>query len=267
MTYIPDDDLLDRMHELKASCVPFVCATVVSTKGHTPRKAGAKMLVVADGRLIGTVGGGAVESAVIERARSLFTRPEVVLLAWDLSSAEAGAMVCGGHMEFLLEPFLVRPKAFVFGAGHVGLALVRLLSTLRFDVTVIDDREAVLTAERFPKATLVQLAPKQAAFELPVPAGAFCIIVNRSHTQDLDTLRGLLQRSPDHPRYIGLMSSRRKRAELFGTLEREGVSPDILAQVHTPVGLDIGAETPEEIAVAIAAEMVAELRKSASASE
>jgi len=257
MPHFSDDLLLTRMHELCTAGTPFVAATVIGTKGSTPRKVGAKMLVARDGRLFGTVGGGAVESAVIERAKKLFAAPEVARLDWDLSGPEAGGMICGGRMEFLLEPFLVRPRAFVFGAGHVGLALSRILDFLHFDVTVIDDREALMTPERFPHARLVQQTPSEAALALDIPADAYCIVVNRSHAFDLDTLRGLVRRPL---RYVGLMSSKRKRGILLETLGKEGVAPDILKSVRTPVGLDIGAETPEEIAVAIAAEMVGVLR-------
>jgi xanthine dehydrogenase accessory factor len=257
MRHISDDDVLDQMLAFRDQGTPFVVATVVRTEGHAPRKAGAKLLVGADGSLFGTVGGGAVESKVIDRAKALFAAPEVVHLAWDLSSPEAGSMICGGHMEFLLEPFLTRPRVFIFGGGHVGRALCQQLALLRFELTVIDDRDALMTAERFPGARLVVQTPDQAARELDIPSEAFCVIVNRSHAQDLDTLRGLVRRSV---RYIGLMSSRRKRAELLGTLEREGVPAETLQRLHTPVGLAIGAETPEEIAVSIAAEMIAAVR-------
>ena len=245
------------MRELREAGTAFVVATVVGTAGSTPRKAGAKMIVAGDGKLFGTVGGGAVESHVIERARALLAEPEVVRLDWDLASDDAGGMVCGGRMEFLLEPFGARQRAFVFGAGHVGLALHPVLRSIGFDVTVVDDRADLVTAERFPGARLLCRMPPEAASD-SVPPGSWCVIVTRDHRHDLDTLRALVRR--DDLRYLGLMSSRRKLGQLFATLEAEGVPAGAVARVRSPVGLAIGAETPEEIAVSVAAEMIQTLR-------
>jgi xanthine dehydrogenase accessory factor len=258
MIHVSEDELLDVMHELRLTSTPFVVATVIGAKGSTPRKTGAKMIVAADGRTFGTVGGGAVESKVIERSKVLLGAPTIERFAWELASGDAGNMVCGGTMEFLLEPFLTRPHAFVFGAGHVGKALARVLVDLHFTVTVIDDRETLLSLDRLPGVHLHHAQPRDAAVELTLPPGAFCVIVTRSHAQDLEALRGLVRRDL---RYLGMMASRKKKAEVFATLRDEGVSDELLARVHAPIGLDLGAETPEEIAVAIAAQMVATLRR------
>ena len=257
MTHVSEDELLDVMHELRTAGTPFVVATVIGARGSTPRKAGAKMVVAGDGRSFGTVGGGAVEAKVHERARAVLACPAVDRFTWELGSSEAGGMVCGGTMEFLLEPFGARPPAFVFGGGHVGKALSRALVELRFDVTVVDDREALLTEERLPGVRLVTAAPRTAAAELALPPSAFAVVVTRGHAQDLDTLRSLVRKDL---RYLGLMGSRKKKIEIFDALRAEGVSDEVLARVHCPVGLDIGAESPEEIAVAIAAEMIVTLR-------
>lgn len=252
------ESLLDRMAEYRASGTPFVVCTVIRTRGSTPRKAGAKMIVGADGGLFGTVGGGNVEYRVVERARALLARPEVERFEWDLASDEAGGMVCGGSMEFLLEPFLVRPRAFVFGAGHVGQALCRQLCWLGFDVTVADDRPDLMIEDRLSGARLVCEAPPVAAAKMDLPEGAYAVVVNRTHAQDLDTMKVLVRRPLA---YLGLMASRKKRREMLEALAADGASPEALERVRTPVGLDIGAETPEEIAVAIAAEMIEVLRK------
>ena len=257
MPHYSEDMLIARMESLRSAGIPFVIATVVKTVGHTPRKAGAKMLVSKEGTLYGTVGGGAVESHVIEKCRELFLAPEVCYLSWDLASPLAGEMVCGGKMEFLLEPFLVRPQAFIFGAGHVGLALYRQLELLSFVVTVIDDREALLSQERFPHARIIEQHPAEAAKSLEIPSTACCIILNRTHDFDRETLLGLIGRPMA---YLGLMSSQRKRQVLLQAMLAQGVSKEAFEKVHTPVGLAIHAETPEEIAVAIAAEMISVLR-------
>ena len=259
MIQVSDDSLLDRMHELRVAGVPFVVATVIGTRGSTPRKVGAKMVVAGDGRLFGTVGGGAVEARVVERARALLVEPAVERLEWELASDDAGNMVCGGWMELLLEPFGARPRAFVFGAGHCGLALAPVLAALRFDVTVIDDRADLLAPERLPGARTLCGELARVAAELDLPARAFCIIATRSHRFDLDVMRALVRRPTA---YLGLMASRKKRGEVFAALAAEGVPQADLDRVKSPIGLAIGAETPEEIAVAIAAEMIGVLRKS-----
>lgn len=258
MIHIPDDDLLDQMASLKAQGVPFVVATVIGTRGSTPRKVGAKMVVARDGRTFGTVGGGAVESRVIERAREVLRTPEVVRFEWRLASEDAGAMHCGGAMEFLLEPFGVRPRSVIFGAGHVGQALARVLTWLRFEVTVVDPREDLLTEGRLPGVRRICQDPAVAAGSLDLGQDTFCVVVNPSHAFDLATMK-VLARLP--LRYLGLMASARKRRDVFAALKDEGVPDEVLARVHCPVGLPIGAETPEEIAVSIAAEVVSVLRR------
>lgn len=258
MKTMDGDAVIRTMAEWVREGVPFVVATVIGSRGSSPRKVGAKMLVAADGRLAGTVGGGAVESRVIERARRLLAAPEVERFEWDLASPEAGEMVCGGRMEFLLEPFGVRPRCVIFGAGHVGAALAAILAPLGFDRVVVDRREELLQEDRLAGATTLAGDPETLAREMSLHPRDFCVIVTPSHRDDLGVLRALLGR---HVAYIGLMASRRKKAEFWKTLEAEGVDRLLLDHVHCPVGLDIGAETPAEIAVAIAAEIVATLRE------
>lgn len=259
MAHVSDDDLLDRLAEYRRDGTPFVIATVIGTRGSTPRKVGAKMLVGGDGTLHGTVGGGMVEHKVVERARALLREPSVERFEWELASEEAGGMVCGGRMEFLLEPFQVRPEAIVFGAGHVGEALLPVLARLGFAVTVIDDRPELLVPERLPGARLVLGDPADLAATLPIQPSAFCVIVNKTHRHDQAVLAALGRRDPP-PRYIGLMASRKKRNELFRAVAEAGVPHGVIERVRCPVGLSIAAETPDEIAISIAAEMIAELR-------
>jgi len=258
MSFVSHDELIDQMSDLKAANVPFIVATVIKTVGSTPREVGAKMIVTADERMFGTIGGGAVESRIIEIAKGLLLRPEVMRFEWRLGDPEAGSMLCGGTMEFLLEPFLARPSAFIFGAGHCGQALARILLGLRFDVTLVDARDG-LDVEN---AHRVKALPGDFAATGDLPHGAYCVIANPTHQFDLETLRGLVSRELA---YVGLMSSKKKRKEVFGILACEGVPAERLAAVHCPVGLDIGAQTPEEIAVAIAAEMIAVLRRNCQA--
>lgn len=258
MTYVSNDDLIECMALLKAQSVPFVVVTVIGTRGSTPRKIGAKMIVSQDGRLFGTVGGGVVEGHIIEKARLLLKTPKVERFSWDISSEEAGGARCGGFMEFLMEPFMVKPKVFIFGGGHVGHALARILDFIKFDITVVDYREEVITEERFPMAKRVLATPQEAERILSIPEDAFCVVTNPSHTLDLETMRFLIKKPL---KYLGLMASKKKRKEIFDMLQMEGVSQEELSRVKSPVGLDIGAETPEEIAISIAGQMIEVLRK------
>ena len=257
MRYVSHEDLVDRMAVLKAAGTPFVVATVIRTRGSCPRKAGAKMIVAADGTLSGTVGGGAVEYRVVEKARGVLAHPEIALFEWELASDDAGNMVCGGWMEFLLEPFGVRPRAFVFGAGHCGQALNHLLAWLAIDVTVVDDRIDLMVPTRLPGAHLVVMPPAEGARTLDIPPGCFCVVTNRSHTFDLDVMKALVRKDLA---YLGLMASKKKRNEVLAALAEDGAPAEAIARVRCPVGLAIGAETPEQIAVSIAAEMIQVLK-------
>jgi len=257
MKLVSQDDLIDRMARLKEAGAPFVCVTVIGTRGSCPRKTGAKMLVTADGRTFGTIGGGPVEVRVSREAKDVLADPEVRRLELDLGESEEGPMYCGGRMEFLFEPFVAGPQVLIFGAGHVGAALHRLLSTLHFGVTLVDDREELLTMERLPGARLVNSDPAAAARDLDISSGAFCVVVNPTHEKDQETILALAGRDLG---YLGLMASSRKRKKVFSALKEHGVSEADLEEIHCPVGLNIGSETPEEIAVSIAAEMVAAMR-------
>lgn len=248
-----DKELLEFIAELTAAAQPFVCVTVIGTKGRTPRKAGAKMVVARDGRTLGTVGGGAVESKAIETAKALLQQPRILRVDWDLAAEEGLGMHCGGRMELLFEPFLVRPRAFIFGAGHVGYALAGVLRFLGFDLTVVDPRDELLTPDRFLDARLVKQEPHVAAASLDIGASDFCAVLNPKHEYDLETMDALCRREWA---YLGLMASKKKRRDVFKELSARGIPNEVLDRVHCPIGAEIGAETPEEIAVAIAAEMV-----------
>ncbi len=214
------------------------------------------MLILEDGRLSGSIGGGCTEAEVCRLASTVMRSGKAALLSFDLTEddAEESGLLCGGTMEVYVEPILPDPLLFVFGAGHIGQCVAGIVQTLGFKVAVIDDRIKYANAERFPGAALY-VAPWDEAFaQLPVNDSSYILIATRGHRFDLACLRYAVQ-SP--ARYVGLLGSRRKNRLLFEALEKQGIDPALFERVHAPVGLEIGSETPEEIAVSIAAELIA----------
>jgi xanthine dehydrogenase accessory factor len=236
---------------------PAALVTIVSTTGSTPQRVGAKMLVFGDGRMVGTIGGGCYENDAFWKAREAITnrRPQLVHYELDDDFAQETGLICGGQMSVYIEPIEPSPELYVIGAGHVGFHLANLAHEVGFRVHVVDDREKFANAERFPNAASVVTEAIPAWIErTPLPAHAYVVIVTRGHTNDLDALRAL---APRDLRYLGLIGSRAKVAKIHDALLEEGMSAAVLKQVHAPIGLDIGAVTPQEIAVSILAELIA----------
>jgi xanthine dehydrogenase accessory factor len=231
--------------------------TIVSTTGSTPQRVGAKMLVFADGRMVGTIGGGCYENDAFWKARDAITARQPRLVHYELSDdfAQETGLICGGQMDVYIEPIEPSPELYVIGAGHVGYHLATLAAAVGFQVRVVDDREKFANRERFPDAAevVVEDIPVWLS-RVTLPAHAYVVILTRGHTNDLEALRGLATRDL---RYLGLIGSRAKVARIFEALQADGISSERLAQVHAPVGLDIGAVTPQEIAVSILAELIA----------
>ena len=240
--------------------------TIVSSNGSTPQRVGAKMLVFGDGRIVGTVGGGCYEHDAIGRARQVLASRKAVTVKYDLNDdfAEETGLVCGGQMEVFIEPIEASPAVYIFGAGHVGYYLAKMAHEAGFGVHVIDDRAAFANTERFPFAAAVVVDDIPGWLErTTIPATAYAVIVTRGHRNDLDALRAL---APRDLRYIGLIGSRAKVARLYEQLLSEtNVDPARLERIHAPIGLDLGAVTPQEIAVSITAELVAVRRGKAEA--
>ncbi len=231
--------------------------TIVGAHGSTPQRIGAKMLVFADGRTVGTIGGGCYEDDAFWKARTAITSRKPATVRYELSDdfAEESGLICGGQMEVFIEPVEPAPDVYVFGAGHVGHALARMANEAGFRVHVIDDREKFANTSRFGAGIDVHVhdIPDWLA-RTPLPPTAYTVIVTRGHRHDLDALRALVARPL---RYVGLIGSRAKVKRVFEALIEEGASPDELCKVHAPIGLDIGAITPQEIAVSILAELIA----------
>jgi len=236
---------------------PAALVTIVSTTGSTPQRVGAKMLVFGDGRLVGTIGGGCYENDAFGRAREaiLNRRPELVHYELSDDFAQETGLICGGQMDVYIEPIEPSPELFIVGAGHVGFHLARLAGDVGFRVHVIDDREKFANMERFPEAVevVVDDIPSWLARTSLSPQ-SYAVIVTRGHTNDLEALRAL---APRELRYLGLIGSRAKVARIYEALAADNLAPAALERVHAPIGLDIGAVTPQEIAVSILAELIA----------
>ena len=246
-------DIYEELARMHRDGVSGVLATVVRADGSTPRNAGAKMIIYGDGRILGSVGGGAIESTVIDEARGMVGSKESRLFSYDLDSDQD--MACGGGMNIFLEPIASGPMVVVIGGGHVGLAVARAARQSGFRVTVVDDRADMVGAERFPFAE-VRLVGNEDLLEsdLKVDGETLVVVVTRGHRFDKDWVRKLLGRKPA---YLGMLGSEKKVEKAFAELEAEGVPRAELEMVHAPIGLDIGAETPDEIAVSVMAEIIA----------
>jgi xanthine dehydrogenase accessory factor len=236
---------------------PAALVTIVSARGSTPQRVGAKMLVFADGRIVGTIGGGCYENDAFWKAREAISnrRPELVHYELDDDFAQETGLICGGQMDVYIEPIEPSPELYIIGAGHVGFHLARVAHEVGFRVHVVDDREKFANRERFPDAAEVIVEDIPAWIgRAGLPPHAYAVVVTRGHTNDLEALRAL---APLELRYLGLIGSRAKVARIYEALVADRMSPDTLKHVHAPIGLDIGAVTPQEIAVSILAELIA----------
>jgi xanthine dehydrogenase accessory factor len=231
--------------------------TIVSANGSTPQRVGAKMLVFPDGRMVGTIGGGCYENDAFWKAKEAIQTRKPQLVKYDLNDdfAQENGLVCGGQMQVYIEPLESTPRLYVVGAGHVGYNLAKLAATIGFKIHVLDDREKFANQERFPEAESVVVETIPAWLQsADIPSSSYVVIVTRGHTYDLDALRSLAKRDL---RYLGLIGSKAKVKRIYDALLEEGMPAEYLQRVHAPVGLDIGAVSPEEIAVAILAELIA----------
>jgi xanthine dehydrogenase accessory factor len=254
----PSQSVYEALTACQTDGRPAVLAIIVAAVGSTPQKVGAKMLVKADGSTVGTVGGGEVEAQVIRAALEVLDAAAPRL--WEMELTEAAGHLCGGKVQIYLEPVVSPPRLIIVGAGHVGLALAALAAFVGYKVTLADDREVNLPPE-LANTTLVTIESFDHPFaDLSVSPQAAIVIATRGHHHDLEALAAAL-RTP--AAFIGLLGSVKKREALTRSLANLGFNPDALARVHTPVGLALGAISPEEIAVSIVAQLIAHRRKHA----
>lgn len=253
-------DLYEEIVRLRKDGRRGAVATIVNVRGSIPSFKTAKMLVRDDGSIVGTIGGGCVEAEVWQAAREVMESERPKTLSFDLNNDPKydTGLVCGGTLEIFIEPILPPAELFIFGAGHVAAALYQVARISGFDVTVIDDRETYASRERFPEAQQVIAEDFDKAIARLTPSeSSYIVIVTRGHRDDMRMLRWAVQTPA---RYIGMIGSKRKTISIFKELRNEGIPAPLFDRVHAPVGLDIGAITPEEIAVSITAELIAKRR-------
>lgn len=254
------DALLAELQAARAARQPCAVVTVAATKGSVPRAVGAKMLIYATGLTSGTVGGGKFEALVVVDALAAMRNKAPVLKTFPLREGEAESFgaICGGEMTVLIEPQLLREALFLVGAGHCARAIARLALECGLFVSVLDDRAEVLAELPAGVTVISELsAPQFIAGRVWQPDEAI-VIVSRNHELDRAALASALRTSGAG--YIGMIGSRRKVRQVLDRLRAEGASAKALAQVHAPIGLDIGADSPAEIAVSALAEILAVLR-------
>jgi xanthine dehydrogenase accessory factor len=230
----------------------FALVTVVRTAGSTPRKAGARMLVVEGGEIIGTIGGGRLEHELAAEAQAALTAGEPRLVRRHLTRELA--MCCGGEVEAFIDPQPRREALVVVGGGQLGRALAPIGAQLGFELIVVDEMDDLVTAERFPDARLVHDWDPR-AWGVPLGDRAYVVIATRDHAIDEQVLLQLAQQDA-RPRYLGVIGSRGKLGRFRRRLEARGVAAGWFERIRGPIGVAVGAETPEEIAVAVAAELV-----------
>jgi xanthine dehydrogenase accessory factor len=257
-------DIYEQIVELRRQGRRGAVATIVNVRGSIPSFQTAKMLVRDDGSIVGTIGGGCVEADVWQAAREVMESEKPRTLKFDLNQDPRydTGLVCGGTLEVFVEPVLPPALLYIFGAGHVALNVCRTAAAAGFDVIVTDDRSSYATKERFPAAREVHAFEFDEAMQKLDPnESSFIVIVTRGHRDDMRILRWAVQ---TRARYIGMIGSKRKVIEIFKALQAEGLPAHLFDRVHAPIGIDIGAVTPEEIAVAITAELIALRRHSSS---
>jgi xanthine dehydrogenase accessory factor len=251
------EDVLTAANEALARGETVALVTIVRAQGSTPQRVGAKMLVYADGHTVGTIGGGCYESEAFWKARDAIATGRPTVVRFDLNDDLAGesGLICGGQMDVFIEPLAPAPHLYIAGGGHVGVQLARAAAEVGFRIHVVDDREKFASADRFPGADEVVVDSIPEWLErAAIPPHSYVAIVTRGHQHDLAALRAVVTREL---RYVGLIGSRAKITRIVDALLEEGVAPEALRRVHAPIGLDIGAVTPQEIAVSIVAELVA----------
>jgi xanthine dehydrogenase accessory factor len=248
---------LVRLRRLGQKCA---LATIVQVRGSIPSYESAKILVREDGSFVGTIGGGCVEAEVWNAAREVMETEQPKQLSFNLGQDAAydNGLICGGQLDVFVEPVLPQPRAFIFGAGHISKSLSKIANMAGFGTVIVDDREAFANRERFPEASEVYAGEYEQIFsQLEIHQASYLIIVTRGHRDDMRVLRWAITTPA---RYIAMVGSKRKVISVIKELEKEGIPREAFERLFAPMGFDIGAVTPEEIAVSVVAEMIAQRR-------
>lgn len=250
-------DIFDEIIRLRRLGQKCALATIVQVRGSIPSFESAKLLVREDGSMLGTIGGGCVEAEVWNAARDVIAteKPRHMHFSLGQDAAYDNGLICGGQLDVFVEPVVPQPAAFIFGAGHISKSLSKVADMAGFRTVVIDDREMFANRERFPEADEVYADEYEAIFpKLPINESSYIVIVTRGHRDDMRVLKWA---ASTNARYIAMIGSKRKVIGVVKELEKEGVPVGAFERIFAPMGFDIGAVTPEEIAVSVVAEMIA----------
>jgi xanthine dehydrogenase accessory factor len=250
-------DIYDEIVRLRKLGQKCALATIVQVRGSIPSYESAKLLVREDGSMMGTIGGGCVEAEVWTAAREVIDseKPRHLTFSLGQDAAYDNGLICGGQLNIFVEPVVPQPRAFIFGGGHVSKSISKVASIAGFATVIIDDREAFANKERFPEADETFADEYENVFEkLPVTSSSYIIIVTRGHRDDMRVLRWAVGTPA---KYISMIGSKRKTISVIHELEKEGFERKAFERIFAPMGLEIGAESPEEIAVSVVAEMIA----------
>jgi len=256
------EDIFKEIAIIKSEGGSAALATVIKATGSTPREAGSKMLIRSDGTIVGSIGGGSLEATICQEAMNIIKKAKPKVLHFNLTEEEVAGdgMLCGGTMDIFIEPILSEPTLFIFGAGHISLSISKIAKIVGFKVIVVDDRAELANAERFPEVDQLFAENFSEVFsKLKVNRSSYIVIVTRGHKFDEKVLEWAIK---SEACYLGMIGSKKKNNTIFSNLQSKGVSKKLLETVHAPIGLEIHAETPEEIAVSIMAEIIKVRRKS-----
>ena len=257
-------DLFEEIVRMRRAGQRGALATIVHTNGSIPSYESSRMLVHEDGSIVGTIGGGCVEADVWAAAKEVLVKetPRKMVFHLNNEATYDNGLICGGTLEIFVEPILPQPIAYIFGGGHISLALAKSAHAAGFAIVVIDDREQFANKDRFPMAQEFYTSYEAAFAQIQPNASSYLVIVTRGHRDDMRVLAWAVRTSP---RYVGMIGSKRKVLSVYQALEKQGYSPEEFSGVYAPMGLDINALSPEEIAISITAELVAVRRNAQSA--
>ena len=256
-------DLFEEIVKLRRAGRRAALATIVHTNGSIPSYESSRMLVRDDGSIAGTIGGGCVEAEVWAAAKEVMNNeaPRKMVFNLNHEATYDNGLICGGTLEVFVEPILPQPMLYLFGCGHVSMAVAKAAANVGFAIGVIDDREAFANSERFPMAQEIHRTYEDAFAKIQPNAASYLVIVTRGHKEDMRVLSWAVRTDA---RYIGMIGSKRKVLSVYKALEQDGYRPEEFQRVYAPMGLEIGALSPEEIAISIVAELIAVRRNAAS---
>jgi xanthine dehydrogenase accessory factor len=257
-------DLFEEIVCMRRAGQRGALATIVHTNGSIPSFESSRMLVREDGTTSGTIGGGCVEADVWAAAKEVMVKevPRKMVFHLNNEATYDNGLICGGTVEVFVEPILPQPVVYLFGAGHVSTAVAKAAHAAGFGVGVVDDREAFANAERFPMAQEIYTSFDESFGKLQPNGSSYLVIATRGHKEDMRVLAWAVRTKA---RYVGMIGSKRKVLSVYRALEKEGYRPEEFECVFAPMGLEIGALSPEEIALSIVSELVAVRRNAAGA--